>query len=44
MVSYTTTEAQGGVEVCVDLVAGSLERSVEIDVSSMDGSAIGNNK
>ncbi len=44
MVEYTTTEAQGGVEVCIDLVAGTLERSVEIDVLSMDGSATGNEK
>ena len=39
--SYTTAEDGGAVEVCAVVVEGELERSAEVSISTVDGSATG---
>jgi len=39
--SYTTAEDGGSVEVCAVVVEGVLERSAEVSISTVDGSATG---
>jgi len=39
--SYTTAEDGGSVEVCAVVVEGELERSSEVSISTVDGSATG---
>ncbi len=41
MNEYTTIEDDTSLQVCVDITAGSLERNIEVQLTSMDGSAKG---
>ncbi len=41
VIEYTTTEDDTDLEVCVNIIGGSLERHIALLLSSMDGTAQG---
>ena len=41
--SYPVDEGDGDVEVCAILISGTLERALNITLSTLDGSATGRN-